>query len=301
MKKFEEGIIMDVQGSQSLIIASLGDVTADLPQGNDLAGVKRHGGIRGCRTCNAAKDYWTSNDLNLSLISRYQHITDTQFKDILTAPTITRRKELATEYELRLQLPILDRLKRERHLQSPQDVYHLTAGKVLRFLKITIDALSPEGKSAFIMAWKAFDYPRTWQKLPNPISHIDSFMMSDCLRLAMMIPFILNRFLKPSHFKKSELAKFQQRTSVIRSDLAVKLWLKCWVIMAKMMTIVFKRSFIEEDYIKLRECLDNEWQLFSQVINKLDYYALFITHCLLTYCLLAYKVLCFALGNYCVY
>ncbi|CAG8855367.1 14797_t:CDS:1, partial [Gigaspora margarita] len=129
----------------------LGDVTADLPQGNDLAGVKRHGATRGCRTCNATKDSWTSDNINLSLISRYHHLTNIQFGEILAAPTITRSKEIAAEYGLRIKSPILDELKRERHLQSPHDIYHVTAGKVLRFLKITFDALSSEGKSAFIM------------------------------------------------------------------------------------------------------------------------------------------------------
>jgi hypothetical protein len=38
--------------------------------------------------------------------------------------------------------------------------------------------------------------------------------------------------------------------------------------MAKTMTISFKRSFTDDDYTKLRECLDNERRLFSQVINK---------------------------------
>lgn len=120
----------------------------------------------------------------------------------------------------------------------------------------------------FITFWKSFEYPRTWQKLPNPISHIDSFMMKDCLHLAMMIPFILNRFLKPFHFRKSELNLFQQRTNISRSDLAVKLWVKCWVLMAKTTTIAFKRYFTEDDYINLHECLDNERKLFSQVFNE---------------------------------
>jgi hypothetical protein len=268
MKQLEKGIIMDVQGNRSFVIASLGDVTADLPQGNDLAGVKRHGATRGCRTCNVTKDSWTSEGLDLSLVSRYHHITNDQFEEISLASNITRSNEIATMYGLRLQPSILDELKRERHLQSPQDIYHLTSGKVLRFLKITIEALTLEGKSEFIKFWKSFEYPRTWQKLPNPISHIDSFMMSDCLRLAMMIPFILNRFLKPTHFKKPELASFQRRTGVSRSDLAVNLWVKCWVLMARTMTIAFKHSFTEEDYIQLRECLDSERKLFSQVINE---------------------------------
>ena len=117
-----------------------------------------------------------------------------------------------------------------------------------------------------ITVWKCFEYPRTWRKLPNPISHIDSFMMSDCLQLAMMFPFILNRFLKYSHFKKNEITLFQRRTGVTRSDLAVKLWLKCWVLMSQTMALAFKDSFMKEDYDKLHECLDNERKLLSQVI-----------------------------------
>ena len=79
MKWLEKRIIIDIQGNECLVIASLGDVIANLPQGNDLAGVKRHSTIRGCRTCNAAKDSWTSEDLDLSLVSRYHHLTDDQF------------------------------------------------------------------------------------------------------------------------------------------------------------------------------------------------------------------------------
>ena len=271
MKTLENGVIMNIQGNECLVIASLGDVTADLPQGNDLVGVKRHGANKGCRTCNATKDSLTSNNLDLPSISRYHHQTDEQFKEIFEALTITERKEIATRYGLCLQPTIMDQLQWERHLQSPQDVYHATAGKVLRFLKITIEAFSPEGKTEFISCWKSFEYPRTWQKLPNPISHIDSFMMSDCLHLAMMFPFILNRFLKYKHFKKSEIEKFQARTRVSRNDLAVKLWLKCWILMAKTMSMAFKRSFTEDDYNKLRECLDNERNLFSQVITIFIY------------------------------
>lgn len=266
MKELEAGKIMNVQGIKCLVIASLGDITADLPQGNDLVGVKRHGANRGCRTCNITKDSLTSDGFDLKLLSRYHHQTDKQFKEITAASTITERKAIAAEYGLRLQPSILDELKRERHLQSPQDVYHLTAGKVLRFLKITIEALSLEGKSDFITAWKSFEYPKAWRKLPNPISHIDSFMMSDCLQLTMMLPFILNRFLKHTHFKKPELSLFQRRTGITQSDHAVKLWLKCWILVAKTMVMVFKDSFSKEDYDKLRDCLDNEQKLLSMVI-----------------------------------
>ena len=265
MKMLEEGIIMNVQGNSCIVIASLGDITADLPQGNDLVGVKRHGANKGCRTCNATKDLLTSDNFDLQLISRYHHQTDEQFEEISRASTITECKAIGTEYGLHLNPPILDQLKRERHLQSPQDVYHITAGKILRFLKITIEAFTPDGKSKFMKVWKSFEYPKAWQKLPNPILHIDSFMMSDCLQLTMMFPFILNRFLKHTHFKNPELATFQHRTGVSRSDTAAKLWLKCWVKVARTMSMVFKDSFTNEEYDELRECLDSERKLLSQV------------------------------------
>ena len=103
MKVLENGKFMDVQGTKGIVFASLGDVTADLPQGNDLARIKRHGATRGCRTCNATKDSWTTDNLDLLLISRYHHLTDSQFEEIAAAPTITRCKEIATSYGLRIQ------------------------------------------------------------------------------------------------------------------------------------------------------------------------------------------------------
>lgn len=265
MKILEKGKIMDVQGNEYVIIANLSDITADLPQGNDLARVKRHSANRGCQICNAAKDSLTSDSLNLELISHYHHQSDKQFNEISEAQTISECKAIAAKYGLRLQPLILDQLKRERHLQSPQDVYYLTTRKVLRFLKITIKALSPEGKMEFITAWRSFEYPKVWHKLLNPISHIDSFMMSDCLQLTMMFPFILNRFLKNSHFKRPKFALFQYRTGVNLDDWAVKLWVKCWISVAKIMALAFKYSFMKDDYDKLRNCLNIERKLLSQV------------------------------------
>ncbi|CAG8782596.1 7964_t:CDS:2 [Racocetra persica] len=125
---------MNVKGTKSLVIASLEDVTVNLPQDNDLARVKKHGATKGC------------------------HI---QFNKILATSTIMRYKAIAAEYGLHIKPPILDKLKRERHLQSPHDIYHVIARKILRFFKITIDALCSVGKSEFIIFWKLFDYPKS--------------------------------------------------------------------------------------------------------------------------------------------
>ncbi|KAF0461081.1 Serine/threonine protein kinase [Gigaspora margarita] len=57
--KLEQGFIMNVNGIDCWITGGLAMVTADLPQGNDIAGVLRYNANLGCRTCKASKDKLT--------------------------------------------------------------------------------------------------------------------------------------------------------------------------------------------------------------------------------------------------
>jgi len=196
MKKFEQGKIIKVQGQDAWVTAGLGVVTSDLPQGNDMAGVKRHNANKGCRTCSVSYESLTNCGQDVPKISRYHHITDEQFKEILQENVFSAKIRISAKYGLRLQPSILDKLKRERHLQNPQDIYHATAGKIGRLLGLTCKLFSREGENDFIKTWKDFEKPKKWSRLPNPISHHASFMMSDYLRLAMIMPYILHRFLK---------------------------------------------------------------------------------------------------------
>ena len=196
MKEFEQGKLMKVNGQDAWVIAGLGVVTADLPQGNDMAGVLRHNAMKGCRTCSVSYNSLTDFNQDLQKISRYHHVTDNQFKEILRENGTSAKKHLGSQYGLRPQPSILDNLKRDRHLQTPQDVYHATAGKIGRLLKLTCELFSREGEDDFIEVWKEFEKPKKWSRLPNPISHHASFMMSDYFQLAMIMPFILYRFLK---------------------------------------------------------------------------------------------------------
>ncbi|GES86130.1 hypothetical protein GLOIN_2v1790377 [Rhizophagus clarus] len=137
MKEFEQGKLMEVNGQDAWVIADLGVVTADLPQGNDMCGVLQHNANKGCRTCTASRESLTNFSQDVPATSRYHHITDDQFKEIFNEPATTRQRRLCTEFGLKTRPSILDRLLRERHLQTPQDVYHATAGKIGQLLKLT--------------------------------------------------------------------------------------------------------------------------------------------------------------------
>ncbi|GBC42452.2 hypothetical protein GLOIN_2v1790940 [Rhizophagus irregularis DAOM 181602=DAOM 197198] len=246
IKKFEKGKIMTVQGQDAWVIAGLGLVTADLPQGNDMAGVLRHNANKGCRTCTTKKESLSTYNQDSVTTLRYHHITDKKFQKFL--------KNL-----------ILDKLKRERHLQTPQDIYHATAGKIGRLLKLTCELFSQEGEDDFVKIWKNFEIPKKWSRLPNPISHYNSFMMSDLLRLAMIMPFLLNRFLKESSLKNNEAATIRQRIDVARISLVLKAIISCWVQVAKTMKAVFNKEFTLDSYEELQLCLKEEFLILPKV------------------------------------
>lgn len=159
----------------------------------------------------------------------------------------------------------MDKLKRERHLQAPQDIYHATAGKIGRLLKLTCELFSREGGEDFVKIWKNFEIPKKWARLPNPITHHESFMMSDLLRLAMVIPFLLNRFLKESSLKHNEAVAIQQRINAFRINLVPKSIISCWVYVAKTMKAVFSKEFTSDSYKELQLYLEEEFSILPKV------------------------------------
>lgn len=266
LKILEKGKVMKVLGQDAWVVAGLAVVTADLPQGNNLSGVLRYNANKGCCTCSVNKDSYTINQ-DFALISRYMQITDLEFAQINNTLTLSEKKKLSSEYGIRIKQSILNELKFERHLQIPQDIYHATAGKIGRLLKITVNLLSQKGESEFLKTWKNFEKPSVWCRLPNPISHWESFMMSDYLRLAMIMPFILFRFLKPAHLKNHELDTLQQRTNAQRKDLVPKAIIKCWVHVAQTSKIAFEKSYTEEKYCNLKQSLESEVAILTKVIE----------------------------------
>ncbi|GET02425.1 hypothetical protein GLOIN_2v1790940 [Rhizophagus clarus] len=268
MKEFEQGKLMEVNGQDAWVIAGLGVVTADLPQGNDMCGVLRHNANKGCRTCTASRESLTNFSQDVPATSRYHHITDDQFKEIFNEPATTRQRRLCTEFGLRIRPSILDRLLRERHLQIPQDVYHATAGKIGRLLKLTCKLFSQKGEDEFIKAWKNFEKPKKWSRLPNPISHNASFMMSDYLRLIMIMPFILNSFLGTSSLKENESRSILRRIQESRINMAKNVIIACWVYVAKTMRMVFESKFTLDSYDELQKCLEEEMKILPKVFPE---------------------------------
>jgi hypothetical protein len=136
----------------------------------------------------------------------------------------------------------------------------------------TFSILKPDGEVAFINYWKNLETPAGWYKLPNPIKHRNSFMFSDCLRLAMIMPFLLQRSLKALHIKDLELTSLQKRLVDSKSRpkmpspiQIVNAIISCWVTIAKASHLCFSLTFTEQAYKELEKLLRIEHNILLKV------------------------------------
>ncbi|CAB4412504.1 unnamed protein product [Rhizophagus irregularis] len=263
----EEDKFIIVEPEVIILIAGLGLVTADLPQGNDLVGVMRHNAKRGCHSCKIENNDSLKSFNDLSKELQYHHLMDKEFDLILNSDSSTVQKNLCSKFGLKNQKPVLDYLIRDRFLQTPQDIYHAIAGKILKLMDCTFNMFNSSGNNEFIKNWKLFEMPIKWHKLPNPITHRQSFMMSDRLRLAMVLPHILRRYLHISHLKNNSLIELQENLSVNINKIIDKL-IQCWVIVAKCAKVCFSLSFSNDSYNILNNLLNQETIILTKTFPQ---------------------------------
>ncbi|CAG8720183.1 33788_t:CDS:2, partial [Racocetra persica] len=132
-------------GEEVFVKGGLEVVTANLPQGDDLCGVKQH---------------------------RANHM---QFSEIQFQKNLTNQMRVAKR-------------------------------KVKRLIEYILALFNEEKTNAFVKIEKLLKLPKFWSKLPNPITHQKSFMMSDLFHFAMLIPHILSHFLRIQQIKDVNMA-----------------------------------------------------------------------------------------------
>jgi hypothetical protein len=89
-------------------------------------------------------------------------------------------------------------------------------------------------------------------------------MMSDYFRLAMIMPFLLNEFLKDSSLKTNEVIAIKNRMNINR-NLVSKNIISCWVHVAKTMKITFNNKFTSDGYKLLQKYLEEELEFLPKV------------------------------------
>ncbi|GBC04304.1 hypothetical protein RclHR1_05600004 [Rhizophagus clarus] len=249
MKELQAGIPMIMKNEQVWVSAGFGMSTADLPQGNDMAGVKRHNAEYGCRTCKVPQNQLSDTDFDIFQNGQFHHLTSRIFDEIKSAKNISTKRNIAQEHRLCLRLA--------RRL----------------FDHLFNHELEKLGLDAFHSAWITFEIPRNWKHIQSPITHLDSYWMSDSLRLVMIIPFILARCLNTAHLKQYFVTTIKNNCELTNLRQVKAAMVRTWSFFAKLCAKVFANKFCESDYQVLDQLiikLTKIWnKIYPDIINTL--------------------------------
>ncbi|PKK72267.1 hypothetical protein RhiirC2_710502, partial [Rhizophagus irregularis] len=134
MQILQNGIIMTNYNEDKVIISGgLGMCIADLPQGNDLAGIRRHNTDHGYCTCEVTQEDLNNTYFDIQLNGRYCHIMDCYYKEIKQTSTKSAKENIAKQHGLCLKKNILDNLIHNPYIQVPQNPYHCLAARAINY------------------------------------------------------------------------------------------------------------------------------------------------------------------------
>jgi hypothetical protein len=138
------------------------------------------------------------------------------------------------------------------------------SGKARILLDATFNVFNTAGEIEFVKSWKKIEKPSYWYRMPNPLKHRQSFMFSDVLRLSMLMPFILQRFLKPHHIKSEVLNNWSTNLGIRQNSVSLKLC-TCWAVEAKALKLAFLNTMSENIYQELQKSFNRERDVLIQV------------------------------------
>ena len=216
----------------------------------------------------------TDNAFDRRRFAHFHHITKERFIELQglineNAPNI-ENNNFTRRHGLQSKPGVLSSLLRDRHLQTPQDAYHAVAGKIQRLLECTLNLLNDSGKKQLLEYWRCFEKPSIWHRLPNPVTHIKSFMFADMLQLAILMPFILRRFLTPKDIISKNLEALCNRLSSYNNrrcsaTQVINTVISSWVIVAEFAAQCFKTVLTTHDLNRLQDILVEERNILLKV------------------------------------
>ncbi|CAG8471731.1 26089_t:CDS:10, partial [Racocetra persica] len=98
--QLEQGFVMNVNSIDCWISGGLAIVTADLSQGNDIAGVLHHNANFECRSCKVFKNELTNITFDIYSNGWYHQITNQEFEIISKQQTNSARLQTCSQYGL---------------------------------------------------------------------------------------------------------------------------------------------------------------------------------------------------------
>ena len=214
--KLAGGVMMTINGRETLVCAYVIVLIGDMPQQADTAGFLRHSAKYGCRSCRCKKA--ERADLEKAFTKRYHWDTiyDRQHADRWLQGA--KKKKFLKERGMRMEPPPLVKLcpALDLILGRPYDVPHSEwrgLGRILQSLLMR-EILTKAGADAYLKAFQSFRFPPGWSRIQSPLHYIWSWSLTEAGRATILTPLILRSHSQSGWFRLRFIQEFQKLKSL---------------------------------------------------------------------------------------
>lgn len=210
----DKGVEVTIKGKRTLLSVFTLCYLGDFPQQNNNAGFMGPTAAKFCRFCLVGKKTTVDamEDANPGHIidfddrthGRY-HFQIQEMRRYMATLTASQKKEYASQWGLREQKSNLEIISPALDVimtRAPDAAHSEYNGMAQVFHDLLMRGImkktSQKDYAGVLRTWKA---PRGWNRLPSPIHHLKSYSLSEHARWSVIIPGLLNSWLKDAHIR----------------------------------------------------------------------------------------------------
>ena len=213
LASLEEGLILNINGEDTLVCAFTLCFIGDMPQQQENAGFKSQRATLGCRFCFVQDVQRGDLDYDTTVNGRYHHQV-VQMRKEMDALLKTDKAKYAQKWGLSPEAPALIKLSPALDviLTRPADPAHSEfngLAKQMHTLLLRSILTTIAGKE-YAAQLRQFPFPTGYSRLQSPLHHLKSYSLSDHGRWAMVIPVLLRCWLTDSHLSPRYREALQQ-------------------------------------------------------------------------------------------
>lgn len=215
----DEGVVLTLDGQETLMCVFSLCYTADMPQGQYNSGNKSQNAARGCRFCFVETDERGNLQFNFDADGRYHYQTKMMRDGLNSMSTKTARERFCTTWGMDPDIvePALNKISPALDivLTRPADPAHSEYGGITRLMHEMLKdmILTPSAAKLYAAELRKFPFPAGYGRLQSPIHYLKSYSLSDHARWSIIIPLLLRGWLSELHFKRRFLQSAIKRCS----------------------------------------------------------------------------------------
>ncbi|OJD24751.1 hypothetical protein ACJ73_03882, partial [Blastomyces percursus] len=190
-----KGVMVDIGEEKVRVVASCIAFLGDMPQQSSNAGIKGPTARRACRSCFIDDKDRPNLDYDLRNNGRFHHHMQHLRSKLDDVPNPTRRDQMCQEQGITAQAVSLFQICPSLNLISffPSDPRHSEFAGIseISHSLLVCSVLSLHGQQEYFRMLQTFPFPRGWNRLQSPITHLKKYQLQEHARASIIIPLVL--------------------------------------------------------------------------------------------------------------